>query len=58
MEPRSKTKATTDTIPRISKTLAVIKMNGIGDLPPVLVPGGVPPLLLVTGTTVAVEVGV
>lgn len=58
MEPRSKTKATTDTMPRISKTLAVIKMNGRGDPPPVLVPGGVPPLLLVTGTAVAVDVGV
>src|SRR5215469_1535325 len=57
-EPRSKTKATTDTMPRISKTLAVIKMYGRSGRPPSGVPGGVPPLLLVTGTAVAVEVGV
>ena len=58
MEPRSKTKATTATIPRISKTAAEIKINGIGDPPPVLAPGGVLPWLLATGTAVAVDVGV
>jgi hypothetical protein len=57
---RRKMKAMTKAMPRTSRALAIIDINGRGDLPPG--PGGVPveelPLLWVAGTADGVDVGV
>ena len=57
MDLRRKMKPMTNVMPRTSRALAIIDKSGRGNPLPARAPGGVPPVLLVTGTADGVAVG-
>src|SRR5215467_510364 len=57
MDLRRKMKPMTNVMPRTSRALAIIGKSGEGNPLPARSPGGVPPVLLVTGTADGVAVG-